>query len=213
MDDRCADVLEAAAEYALCLLSPEEVRVVTGHLDHCAECRTEVRCLQDIGDQLLALVPDAEPSLGFDRRVLEHVAPPPRRSLRRWAVGLSVAAALLFGVLAAATLVGGHRARPGGSVALLYADGIEIGSVHVEQRAPWVQMTVEAAAFSGPVTCQLIGADGSDTTVGTFDVVNGSASWGAPLAAGRPAPLGARLVAPGGDILATATFDGRAGSG
>jgi anti-sigma factor RsiW len=211
MDDRCADVLEAAAEYALGLLSLEEDRVVTNHLDHCSECRMEVRCLQDIGDQLLALVPDTEPSLGFDRRVLARVAPVPRRSRGRWAVGLSVAAAVLFGVLAAVTLAGGHPARPGGSVAPLYANGIEIGSVQVEQRSPWVQMTVEAAAFSGSVTCQMIGADGSATTIGRFDLVKGSGSWGAPLTPGRPAPLGARLVAPGGGILATATFDGSAG--
>jgi len=78
--------------------------------------------------------------------------------------------------------------------------------VYIERNPPWVGMTLHGSQLSGPVSCQLVGADGTVTTVGTFDVVDGNGSWGATLAPGAVVPVQARLVDPSGRVVATATF-------
>jgi hypothetical protein len=51
-----------------------------------------------------------------------------------------------------------------------------------------------------------MGKDGRITTVGSFDLVNGSGTWGAPDPGGFGGVAGARLVNSRGQVIATATF-------
>ena len=74
MDDMsCDEFAEVAAELALGVLTGRERARALAHLDGCESCREQVRELSMAGDELLALLPPAEPSAGFESRVLERL--------------------------------------------------------------------------------------------------------------------------------------------
>jgi hypothetical protein len=74
MDDMsCDEFAEVAAELALGVLTGRERARALAHLDRCESCREQVRELSMAGDELLALLPPAEPSAGFESRVLERL--------------------------------------------------------------------------------------------------------------------------------------------
>ena len=205
-DVTCTQVREAAGEFALGILPGEERGPMSAHLLRCPECRHEVDEMTRVGDQLLDLIPDAEPPLGFDRRVLSGVRTHRARPRKRWiGAGLGVLAAAAASVVGV-VLADGHGSHPHGSTAALVADGHRIGSVYTEGRPPWVWMTVDHAAFSGRVTCDLLEPDGTVRPLGSFDLVAGSGSWAAPEPAGAGPIVGARLVSATGQVIATARF-------
>ena len=72
--------------------------------------------------------------------------------------------------------------------------------------SPWLFMSVDMGSGNEPVTCQLVGADGKVTTLGTFQLADGYGSWGTSGAGTVTPPSGARLVSASGAVLATATF-------
>ena len=90
-DMTCAELADVAAELALGVLTGRERAMAVAHLDNCDTCREDVRQLMATGEQLLELVPPAEPPAGFETRVLERlgmpVPPPepqrPQRIIRR----------------------------------------------------------------------------------------------------------------------------------
>jgi anti-sigma factor RsiW len=69
----CARLRELAPELALGVLTGEERAEARKHLATCPDCREYVLELTSVGDGLLALVPGAEPSLGFEDRVLSRL--------------------------------------------------------------------------------------------------------------------------------------------
>ena len=69
----CARLRELAPELALGVLTGEERAEARKHLAACPECREYVLELTSVGDGLLALVPGAEPPLGFEDRVLSRL--------------------------------------------------------------------------------------------------------------------------------------------
>jgi anti-sigma-K factor RskA len=74
MDDmRCDEFAEVAAELALGVLTGRERARALAHLDSCETCREQVRELSMAGDELLALLPPAEPPAGFESRVLDRL--------------------------------------------------------------------------------------------------------------------------------------------
>jgi anti-sigma-K factor RskA len=74
MDDmRCDEFAEVAAELALGVLTGRERARALAHLDGCETCREQVRELSMAGDELLALLPPAEPPAGFESRVLDRL--------------------------------------------------------------------------------------------------------------------------------------------
>ena len=74
MDDMsCDQFAEVAAELALGVLTGRERAAALAHLDGCEPCREQVRELAMAGDELLALLPAAEPPPGFESRVLERI--------------------------------------------------------------------------------------------------------------------------------------------
>jgi anti-sigma-K factor RskA len=74
MDDMsCDEFAEVAAELALGVLTGRERARALAHLDGCESCREQVRELTMAGDELLALLPSAEPPAGFESRVLERI--------------------------------------------------------------------------------------------------------------------------------------------
>jgi hypothetical protein len=70
----------------------------------------------------------------------------------------------------------------------------------------WLAMMVHGATGAEQVGCELIEANGHTDWLGSFDLVNGSGSWGTPYPAGLTTASGANLLGPHGQVLATATF-------
>ena len=75
-DMRCAELADVAAELALGVLTGRERAMAVAHLDRCDACREDVRQLMATGEQLLELLPPAEPPAGFETRVLERLGLP-----------------------------------------------------------------------------------------------------------------------------------------
>lgn len=204
----CAQVRDAAAEYALGILPEADARAVSEHVLACPRCRREVGQLRDISDQLMELVPDAEPPLGFDRRVLSAVGiGRPRRHWKpRLVLGAAAAAVAIAaaGATAAALSSGHHRAYRAELAGVLHQGSRDVGTVSLAGNPTWVSMTVHQLSLTGPISCQLETGNGQITTVGTFQVVDGSGWWGALEPAGISHPTEARLVGPNGVVLASA---------
>jgi hypothetical protein len=206
----CLGVQHSAAEFALGVATVEERAAIAAHLVRCTECRAEIAALSLVASRLFDLVPGTEPPLGFDRRVLSHVARD-RRSRRSWRaiVGAATAATVLvFGTLG--WFIGqdsSHPQPPGLLAAAFRQAGRTIGEVDVyRDRSPWVSMSIRGSGTSGTVTCQLVYRNGQITTLGSFDLVDGAGSWSAPDTAGTVEVKGARLVDDNGQVVATANF-------
>jgi hypothetical protein len=72
-DMNCVELADVAVELALGVLTGRERAAALAHLDTCDGCREEVRQLMATSDQLLALLPPAEPPAGFETRVLDRL--------------------------------------------------------------------------------------------------------------------------------------------
>ena len=208
----CAEVRNASAEFALDILPPPLRDGVAAHLIACAACRREMDALSRLAGMMLDVIPGTEPPLGFDRRVLAAT-----RSRRpRIRTALIAPAAIAASLLAAAIgfgLTGGlgggsssdGRSAPAPVVSVLREGANVVGSLAVAGQPPWVSVSVRGLAVSGPITCELVARNGSDATVGTFDLVRGSGSWAAPSGQATH-DIGARLVDEAGHVVAAATF-------
>jgi hypothetical protein len=226
----CEEFSNVAAELALGVLTGRERAQALAHLDRCDACRGEVRQLTLTGEELLGLLPTAEPPTGFETRVLARIGleVPARKSrLRvrpRWApagstlitrrllAAVPVLAALAVAVLGgwglrAATTHTATASSPLSHVALVSAGHHPAGQIYIYNGPHrWLYMRVKTSPPNGTVICQVVGKDGHVTTVGSFPVKNGFGSWGSAVPA-RIGPLsGVRLITPGGTVLATATF-------
>jgi hypothetical protein len=177
------------------------------HLLNCLDCQEEVAGLSAVASRLVDLVPGTEPPLGFDRAVLVRVGL--RR--RKHPVALAVAAVVVMAALLTGSLLtaagGSHHAVASSSpIGVFRDDGIAVGSLSVSGRPSWVYVRVRGIDVSGPVSCQMVEADGSVETLGVFDLVHGSGYWAAPHPEGVREYRGARLVDLAGQIVATATW-------
>ena len=213
----CSEVRDAAAEFALDILRPHERSLIAAHLLRCPECRAEVDSMSAVSARLLELVPGTEPPLGFDERVLARLhsdARPHRRFIhgrapRLFAAAAAVAAAVILAVsLSLGWFSGGAASH--GPRAVLTADFVQnghpVGDLYADPDSNWLNMTVTGVRGAEKVTCELLHTDGHVTTVGSFDLVDGSGRWGAPDPGGLAGISGARLVDDHGHVLATATF-------
>jgi hypothetical protein len=89
----CAHARELAPELALGILGGAERAEVIEHVNGCVRCQAYVAELTEVGDALPLLAPEAEPSRGFDARVIAAIAAPRRANRRRWIAAVAVAAA------------------------------------------------------------------------------------------------------------------------
>jgi hypothetical protein len=129
-----------------------------------------------------------------------------RRALALAAVTLAVVAAGL----------GGWGLRPGtpapagtplSSATLLSASHQAAGKIFLyEGTSRWLYMSVDMPSRNGTVICEVESGDGHITTLGSFRVTGGHGHWGSPVPATHGSLTGARLVGPGGTVLATASF-------
>ncbi|WP_039934990.1 hypothetical protein [Streptomyces viridochromogenes] len=220
----CERLRELDAELALGVLPARERAEAVAHLDRCQDCREHVERLTAVGDGLLALLPGADPPVGFESRVVRALgatpAPKPhRRRLRLAAAAVATALACGFGGWAVGTAIEGTppvaAQRTDGRLreAALVSDGHEVGRIFAHTAGEgtggrgWVYMSVDLErADRGPARCLLVHADGSTVPVGSFPLKGGYGSWGSPAEVDPATVTGARLVAPDGSVLATAHF-------
>jgi hypothetical protein len=129
-----------------------------------------------------------------------------RRALALAAVAVAVVAAGL----------GGWGLRPGSpapagtplsSATLLSASHQAAGKIFLYQGSSrWLYMSVNMPSGNGTVICEVQSRDGHISTVGSFRLADGRGYWGSPVPPTHGPLTGARLVGPGGTVLATASF-------
>jgi hypothetical protein len=218
----CDQARDAAAEYALDILESGPRSELAAHLLRCPACRAEVEALSGVATRLIELVPGTEPPLGFDRRVMARVQniKPSLRSGRisrlqvrrpRLATGIAAlvaAAAIVFGPIGWFMGHSSHSSSPRRLTDAAFQQGSRnVGELDAYGDHPmWLTMTVHGVQGGPRVTCELVATGGKITPLGSFDLVDGSGSWGAPDPAGLAGVTGARLVDGNGHVLATATF-------
>ncbi len=143
------------------------------------------------------------------RRATTGRARPARRTQRVLALA-AVALAVVAAGLGGWGLRSGTSAPAGtplSSATLLSASHQAAGKIFLyESSSRWLYMSVDMLAGNGTVICEVQSRDGRITTVGSFRLTDGHGYWGSPVPATHGPLTGARLVGPGGTVLATATF-------
>jgi putative zinc finger protein len=214
---KCEAISDDLIEFALGTLSGRSRSLVLDHLETCAHCDAELESLAGIADTMLWLAPEAEPSLGFETRLIERYRSSDvrRLSTRRRRAGVFAMAAVLFAVLGIGVdaIVTSHGPANGPSATSrpltgrLMSDGSAVGQVSISSGSPsWMIMDVDAGTISGVVWCQVTLASGRIETVGKFTLAEGYGSWIAPLKDSGSRVRSARIVNSKGIVLATATF-------
>ncbi len=229
----CDDTEPSLAELALGILPGTERAQVLAHLEGCERCRDEAERSAATADTLLHLAPEIEPLLGLEVRLFQPhpFSAPSRRvkvgrkpingsltrlSHRVWVV--VVAAAFTVGI---ALGFGGGWATTNGvaattslrpryvtsATALLTSDTRDIGTVVTVGGPPvWMLMTVQDRSVNESVTCDVTTANGDHVTVGSFQLHEGQGAWAARLPSSVVPVRSARIVAPGGVVVGSATF-------
>jgi anti-sigma factor RsiW len=136
----CTDIQTRVAESALGLLDGADRADVLAHLESCAACRGIVGDMSRVADALVLLAPEAEPPLGFERRVLQQLggrAPARRRIL----VAVAAAFLVIGGVAAGWSMSGKHSDVR--SVAMRTPSGKSVGEAYLHDApAGWVFVAV-----------------------------------------------------------------------
>ncbi len=175
-------------------------------------------------DRLGLAAPAPSPSPASQASWISRISHPGRKPARRSATGQARPARRTQRVLALAAValavvaagLGGWGLRSGtsapagtplSSATLLSASHQGAGKIYLyESSSRWLYMSVYLPAGNGTVICEVQSRDGHITTVGSFRLTDGHGYWGSPVPATQGPLTGARLVGPGGTVLATATF-------
>ncbi len=209
--DRFADDLVALA---LGTVNGRSRAAVIAHVGTCPRCSAELDSLSGATDRLLELVPDEEPPLGFEVRVLNRIHAARHARLAAWrrrTAVLVAAAALVAGV---AGYLAGHglgSSPPGGPAtaitAVLRTATHAVGEIRVPSGGtPRLVVSIAGLGTSGPVTCRITDTAGRTRTIGVFWLVDGSGSWTARLPFPTAHLRGATISAPNGEVLARASI-------
>jgi hypothetical protein len=223
----CATMDDDLAELALGSLAGRQRAAALAHLDGCPRCGAEVDKLSAVADELLHLVPQVEPSVGFEARVSERFRTPARPSRRPvWLAwprrpalalrALAVLAVVGIGTLAVhqATTPGqhgpgsgprGYQASAPTEVAHFRSGTRTVGQVMVYVGHPtWLYMYVDDLVWPGELTCRVVLADGSIITLGQFRPSAGKGAWAASVSQPASRLREAQLTGAHGEVLASA---------
>jgi hypothetical protein len=211
---------DVAAELALGALTGRERARAIAHLEKCRTCRAHVQRSTLTGTRLLLLLPEHQPPAGFANRTIRRLPYAGRhretgRSHDRFPVVaatiIAVTCAMAGFAVRARPMPPGHSASPASlalhSASLTTARHQVIGTVFLQGGGqPWLYMAVDTGAGNSTVICQLQERDGQTITVGSFRLASGHGYWGSPEPDQATGITSARLTAPDGTIVATATF-------
>lgn len=216
-EQSCVEFAPRAPELALGVLTGTQWARSIAHVDSCPGCRDLLRRYMDVGDELLQLVPPADPPAGFEQRTMCRIGLPDQqgRFRRRLAVAITAVVIAITGGIGGVAIGNAMHDQPaampqtGPAVrqAELRADQHRVGTVYVYTGWPsWLYMSIEVPAGTDRVSCLLRKRDGTEVTVGSFPVSGDENYWGAPSPVDPATLVEARVVDPQGQPLATATF-------
>ncbi len=182
----CGRFRELAPEIALGLVAGHERAAALAHLERCPACRLHTARLGAVHDRLRALIPAAEPPLGFEQRVLERlgVTRPQRRPI--WTsrgIRLAAAAAVVAAAFAGGWVTESAQQSPTPPPAPALASPLVAGSRHVGDvvvsldRPDFLSVYLNVAR-PGRLTCELLHPDGSVAATETYDSAGGTGWWG-----------------------------------
>ena len=219
VDERaeCDAMRDDLATIALGIESGRRRAEVLAHVERCSSCSDELERLSIVADAVLDLAPEIEPPLGFEMRLarrLQTGAPSraPVRRRRAGAFALAAAVLVVLGLGVGVLVSSPTSTNPGPASsrlaeANLSSSGHVVGKVILSAGEPsWMLMTIDSGSWSGPVTCEVVLAGGKVETIGRFNLAGGYGAWGAPLSSPAREVRGARLVAPDGTVLASASL-------
>lgn len=217
MTDRrpqCADFEDDLVALALGTLSGRARAEAIAHVETCPYCSGELEVLSGTTDRLLQLLPEEEPPLGFEVRVLTRIREARRAqlaSLRRRTVALTAAAALVAGIagfLAGHGLGSAPPAQPTSEItAVLHTASRAVGELYAPTgRSPRLVVKITGLGTSGRVTCLVTGTGGRTVTIGSFWLYQGSGSWTATLPFPANDLRDATITAANGSVLARASI-------
>lgn len=214
----CEAVRPLLPDVAVGVADGDDRAAVLAHVEACATCRAELDVLGSTADELLLLVPPAEPPAGFEAAVMARLsatpapAPPPdlaahRRPTRRLVaagVALAAAAAVVLGLWVSgaddpATIDGD-----------LVADGEVVGSVAATPGDPArLEVTVDGLPDGlYTVHCGYSTSDESHSyyalDAGTLRVAGGQAEWDVSVAVDVSELTKVSLLLPNDDAAAVA---------
>lgn len=159
--ERCAELSDALTEVALGAADGTTRGAVMAHLATCESCRDELSSLAAAADELLLLVPERDPSAGFEGRVLARLAPGRPVTVRRHRARRAVLAAALGVVLLS---VGGT--------------GVWLATAPDRDLAAAYRTTLDTADGRYLAAADLTtDADGAARSVGTVFLYEGNPSW------------------------------------
>ena len=195
-----------APDIALDLLDGQQRAAVVAHLDECAGCRTVVAELLDVADLTLLLVPDDQPPVGFEDRVLDSLQPSQATSpVGRWLVAAAIVIVVALGAVATGLVVASHQPQSIPSeVALVHTpSGQTMGQVVLTAgEQPWLFMAIKDDSHTA-YGCQLVKTDGTTVDVGEFE---GRSDWAGKISVSPDDVTGVRVTDSAGNTLGTATF-------
>jgi hypothetical protein len=214
---RCEAMSDDLIEFALGTLSGRSRSLVLDHLETCAHCDAELESLASVADTMLWLAPEAEPSLGFETRLIERYRGSDQRRLttRRRRVSVLAMAAVLVAVLGigvdAIVVSQGSTNNPSATKrptsVRLTSDGHTVGQVTISSGSPsWVIMDIDAGKLSGVVWCEVTLTNGQTETIGKFTLAHGYGHWIASVKAAGSRVRTAQLVNGSGTVIARASF-------
>jgi hypothetical protein len=182
----CTQVRDLAPELALGILGGAERAEVVLHVNGCARCQATVSELTEVADTLPQLVPEMEPPLGFESRVLRRLGEGERRTRRRWIAAVAaVAAAVAIVTITTVRVIESNDAtsatapRAAAPVAVTMqggTSGLPSGWAYVSG-GHGIAMSVDYGLPSGSYTVRAVPAGGTGSNLGTMQVVAGRGSW------------------------------------
>jgi hypothetical protein len=196
MTVECSRIDERAEELALGLVDEPERGELLRHVDGCPRCRALLDDLAMTADQVLLLVPEAEPPAGFEARAVASMGPASadveeRASRRRpRLVAAAATAAALGGILARNSTSPDARAaaldRVGidrvAAAPLRSPSGERVGdAIVLEGARPSLWMSLDEARPGESYRCEVVLADGSRHFVGVWSPRGPGHSWSVEL--------------------------------
>ena len=222
MTDLCSVVDDRAAELALDIVDEPERTELLAHAESCERCRRTLDDLADTADQVLLAAPEVEPPVGFESRATAGAhavtamsrGPAPARPVRRSAVVVAIAAALV--AIIGGVAIGGrgdssstaaaHAAALGGSGELASASGDRVGEAAIVVGSePILVMSLDDAKVGERYECHLVFRDGTSTKVGTWAPRGPNHTWSIPI--DRAGLDAVQLVVADADGSSVATAD------
>jgi len=205
---------ERVPELALGIVSGTERAEVLDHINGCARCQAFLDEHSEIADLLLHLAPEAEPSKGFERRVLLALRGDRRRNVRRWVVALAAtAAAATVTSVAAVRIIDANRdttsneAAPTLRSVVMTGGGFNVGKVTISGSTHVALIVnVDYALADGAYALELRPAGEAAASIGSVAVAGGRGEWRGTTTLSRHGKVTLAMLDASGSVVCEATL-------